>query len=55
MGKRAKQGGILCTALFKPIITVKMLSGSPLSTKAANDLTQAFLYAGILTETTGIS
>lgn len=55
MGKRAKQGGILLQSLFsKPIITVKDVEQiTGLSTKAANDLTQAFLYAGILTETTG--
>ncbi|MFA5761556.1 MAG: Fic family protein [Dehalococcoidales bacterium] len=55
MGKRTKQGGVLLRTLFsKPIITVKDVGQiTGLSTKAANDLTQAFLSAGILTEMTG--
>jgi Fic family protein len=55
MGKRTKQGGVLLRTLFsKPIITVKDVGQiTGLSAKAANDLTQAFLSAGILTEMTG--
>jgi Fic family protein len=55
MGKRAKQGGILLHALFSsPVVTVKDVQQiTGLSTKAANDLTQAFLSAGIITEITG--
>ncbi len=55
MGKRAKQGGVLLHALFSsPVITVKDVQQiTGLSTKAANDLTQAFLSAGIITEITG--
>jgi len=55
MGKRAKQGGVLLRALFSsPVITVKDVQQiTGLSTKAANDLTQAFLSAGIIIEITG--
>lgn len=55
MGKRAKQGIVLLQALFsQPVMTVKDVQQvTGLSPKAANDLAQAFLAAGILTETTG--
>ncbi len=55
MGKRAKQGSILLHALFsKPVVTTKDVQNiTGLSPKAANDLVQAFLTAGILKETTG--
>jgi Fic family protein len=55
MGKRAKQGAALLQALFsQPVMTVKDVQQiTGLSPKAANDLAQAFLAAGILTETTG--
>jgi Fic family protein len=55
MGKRARQGAVLLRALFsRPKVTVKDVQEiTGLSPKAANDLAQAFLSAGILTETTG--
>jgi Fic family protein len=55
MGKRAKQGSVLLHALFsKPVVTTKDVQNiTSLSPKAANDLVQAFLTAGILKETTG--
>jgi Fic family protein len=55
MGKRSRQGAVLLRALFsRPKVTVKDVQEiSGLSPKAANDLAQAFLAAGILTETTG--
>jgi Fic family protein len=55
MGKRARQGTVLLQALFSnPVMTVKDVQQvTSLSPKAANDLTQAFLAAGILAETTG--
>ena len=55
MGKRAKQGSVLLHALFsKPVVTTKDAQNiTGLSPKAANDLVQAFLTAGILKETTG--
>jgi len=55
MGKRAKQGSVLLHALFsKPVVTTKDVQNiTGLSPKAANDLVQAFLTAGILKETTG--
>ena len=55
MGKRAKQGLVLLHALFsKPVVTTKDVQNiTGLSPKAANDLVQAFLTAGILKETTG--
>jgi Fic family protein len=55
MGKRAKQGSVLLHALFsKPAVMIKdVQSITALSPKAANDLTQAFIAAGILKETTG--
>lgn len=55
MGKRAKQGAALLQALFsQPVMTVKdVQQATGLSPKAANDLAQVFLAAGILTETTG--
>jgi len=55
MGKRAKQGLVLLHALFsKPVVTTKDVQNiTSLSPKAANDLVQAFLTAGILKETTG--
>ena len=55
MGKRAKQGSVLLHALFsKPVVTAKDVQTiTGLSPKAANDLVQAFLTAGILKETTG--
>jgi Fic family protein len=55
MGKRAKQGMALLKALFsKPVMTVKDVQQvTGLSPKAANDLAQAFLTAGIFAETTG--
>ncbi len=55
MGKRAKQGAVLLQALFsQPVMTVKdVQQATGLSPKAANDLAQVFLTAGILTETTG--
>jgi len=55
MGKRARQGAALLQALFsQPVMTVKDVQQvTGLSPKAANDLAQAFLAAGILTETTG--
>jgi Fic family protein len=55
LGKRAKQGSVLLHALFsKPVVTIKDVQNiTGLSPKAANDLIQAFLMAGILKETTG--
>jgi Fic family protein len=55
MGKRARQGATLLQALFsQPVMTSKdVQQATGLSPKAANDLAQAFLAAGILTETTG--
>ncbi len=55
MGKRARQGAALLQALFsQPVMTVKDVQQSTgLSPKAANDLAQVFLVAGILAETTG--
>jgi len=55
MGKRAKQGAVLLQALFsQPVMTVKDVQQvTGLSPKAANDLAQSFLSAGVLTETTG--
>jgi Fic family protein len=55
MGKRSRQGAALLQALFsQPVMTVKDVQQiTGLSPKAANDLAQAFLAAGILTETTG--
>jgi len=55
LGKRAKQGLVLLHALFsKPVVTTKDVQNiTSLSPKAANDLVQAFLTAGILKETTG--
>ncbi|MDD5191286.1 MAG: Fic family protein [Dehalococcoidales bacterium] len=55
LGKRAKQGSVLLTALFsQPVVTVKEIQSiTGLSPKAANDLVQAFLNAGIVNETTG--
>jgi len=55
MGKRAKQGMALLKALFsKPVMTVKDVQHvTALSPKAANDLAQTFLTAGIFAETTG--
>ena len=55
MGKRAKQGMALLKALFsKPVMTVKdVQQATGLSPKAANDLAQTFLTAGIFAETTG--
>lgn len=55
MGKRTKQGSVLLHALFsKPVVTTKDVQTiTSLSPKAANDLVQAFLAAGILNETTG--
>jgi Fic family protein len=55
MGKRAKQGLVFLHALFShPVVTIKdVQSITGLSPKAANDLVQAFLTAGILKETTG--
>jgi Fic family protein len=55
LGKRAKQGSVLLHALFsKPRVSindVRIITG--LSSKAANDLVQAFIDKGILKETTG--
>jgi len=55
MGKRARQGVVLLQALFsQPVMNVKdVQQATGLSPKAANDLAQVFLAAGILTETTG--
>lgn len=55
MGKRTRQGAVLLQALFsRPVMAVKdVQQATGLSPKAANDLAQAFLTAGILTETTG--
>ncbi len=55
MGKRTKQGMALLKALFsKPVMTVKDVQQvTGLSPKAANDLAQTFLTAGIFAETTG--
>jgi len=55
MGKRAKQGSVLLHALFsKPVVTANNIQEiTGLSAKAANNLIQAFLDAGILKETTG--
>ncbi len=55
MGKRAPQGLVFLHALFsKPVVTIKDVQNiTGLSPKAANDLVQAFLTAGILKETTG--
>lgn len=55
MGKRTKQGSVLLYALFsKPVVTIKDVQNiTSLSPKAANDLVQVFLTAGILKETTG--
>jgi len=55
MGKRAKQGSFFLHALFyQPVVTIKDTQNiTGLSPKAANDLVQAFLTAGILKETTG--
>jgi len=55
MGKRAKQGSFFLHSLFsQPVVTIKDTQNiTGLSPKAANDLVQAFLTAGILKETTG--
>ena len=55
MGKRAKKGAVFLYALFsRPVVTIKDVQTiTGLSPKAANDLVQAFLTAGILKETTG--
>jgi Fic family protein len=55
LGKRTQHGSVLLHALFsKPVVTIKDVQNiTGLSPKAANDLIQAFLTAGILKETTG--
>lgn len=55
MGKRTKTGMDLLPQLFKrPVVAVKDVQGmTGLSTKAANDLVQAFVEKGILAEITG--
>lgn len=55
MGKRVKQGTELLQKLFtQPVVTVKEVQQiTGLSARAANNLVQEFLDAGILIETTG--
>ncbi|HRX49475.1 MAG TPA: Fic family protein [Spirochaetota bacterium] len=55
LGKRGKHGQLLLASLFsKPILNVKDIQEiTGLSPKAAYDLVEAFIEAGILKETTG--
>lgn len=55
LGKRARLGMDFLSQLFKrPVVSVKEVEGmTGVSKKAANDLVQAFVEKGILTEITG--